>query len=472
MIYRARCTVAGYAAWRQVARQALAAGLAPEAVAWSETDAPSLLATADVEDAPVVAADAVAHLRVPRRFAALATEVLAHRDPQRLGLLYRILWRLARGEAGVLDRAADPDVLRAQAMAREVRRDMHKMKAFVRFREIVADTGDDTPGYAAWFEPEHRILGLVAPFFARRFAGMRWAIASPEGSVAWDGDALHHGPGARREDVPAEDAVEPLWRTYYASIFNPARANARMMRKEMPRRYWKNLPEATLIPQLERDAARQVQAMVERAPEPARRRIPGPLPPAPAEQGLAGLRAAASACRACRLWEPATQTVFGEGPEDAEVMLIGEQPGDEEDLSGRPFVGPAGRLLDRALGELGLDRGAFYVTNAVKHFGFEQRGTRRLHRNPAAGERAACSVWLAAERMQVRPRRIVCLGAIAAEAVLGRGVRLQEERGRWFPAGDASVMLTAHPSFVLRAGPERAAAYRELVADLALLQAG
>jgi DNA polymerase len=211
-------------------------------------------------------------------------------------------------------------------------------------------------------------------------------------------------------------------------------------------------------------------------PQAPRRKIPLPPPasPDPVDDSLAALRASAKACRRCALWQPATQTVFGEGPEDARVMLVGEQPGDEEDLSGRPFVGPSGKLLDRALAELGLDRSGFYVTNAVKHFRFEQRGRFRVHRNPELSHVQACHVWLQRELATVRPDVVVCLGATAAQAVFGAGFRLLEERGSWrtLPGGTRGF-ATVHPSWVLRqAGGLRGEAYRNFVRDLGLLGGG
>ncbi|WP_257388847.1 UdgX family uracil-DNA binding protein, partial [Tahibacter caeni] len=191
-----------------------------------------------------------------------------------------------------------------------------------------------------------------------------------------------------------------------------------------------------------------------------------------ARASLATVRAAALRCRACPLWAPATQTVFGEGPEHARDMLIGEQPGDREDLLGRPFVGPAGQLLDRALAEAGVDRANLYLTNTVKHFKFRLRGKRRLHARANAAEQAACRVWLDAELARVRPRRIVCLGSMAAQALFGRSFRLLRERGRWRElAGGVRAFATVHPSYLLRlrdAG-ERADAYALFVAELRCL---
>src|SRR5438067_6010095 len=166
---------------------------------------------------------------------------------------------------------------------------------------------------------------------------------------------------------------------------------------------------------------------------------------------LTTLREAAAGCRGCPLWENATQTVFGEGRRDTQVMLVGEQPGDQEDLAGKPFVGPAGRMLDRALEEAGIDRSLAYVTNAVKHFKWQARGKRRIHAKPAWSELAACRPWLDAELAVVKPRVLVCLGATAAQSLLGRQFRVTRERGEWVESDLAEhVTATIHPSSILR----------------------
>ena len=204
-----------------------------------------------------------------------------------------------------------------------------------------------------------------------------------------------------------------------------------------------------------------------------------PKAPAPARKGratgvrsLGALRAEARACRACPLWKPATQTVFGEGPARARVLVLGEQPGDQEDLAGRPFVGPSGRMLDRALEELGIARSTLWLTNTVKHFKFERRGKVRLHARANAAEQAACRRWLDAELALLKPRVIVCLGAMAAQAIFGRTFRLMRDRGTWREvAPGVRGFATVHPSFLLRQrdSAARAAAYRDFVADLAAL---
>lgn len=193
-------------------------------------------------------------------------------------------------------------------------------------------------------------------------------------------------------------------------------------------------------------------------------------PAAPSPEGsLAALRRQAAHCRACPLWQHATQTVFGAGAVQADMMLIGEQPGDREDEQGEPFVGPAGALLDKALQEAGLDRHALYLTNAVKHFKFTPRGKRRLHQRANAHEQAICRQWLAAELREVRPSRILALGAMAAKAAFGSSYRLTTQHGQWMSLpGGVMGMATWHPSAILRSPDARARQqrYRDLVADL------
>ncbi|NID17571.1 UdgX family uracil-DNA binding protein [Luteibacter yeojuensis] len=457
-----------FAAWRAKARALLLADVEPAAVEWRAAGAGGLFGGDDAIPSPR-RHDAPA---VPRDFLTLANAVLAHGDPRRHATLYRMLWRIAHGERELLRIATDDDVAWAHACARQVSRDMHKMKAFVRFREV---RHDEETVYVAWFEPEHDIVARVAPFFVRRFTGMRWSLLTPSRSAHWDGATLVVGPGAERADAPSGDALEDLWRTYYASIFNPARLKVDAMRREMPVKYWKNLPEARLIPELVRDALPRMQAMVEKQPTVPRKKVT-PLQKAAVdapEGGIAALRRQARDCRACDLWKPATQTVFGMGPSDARIVVIGEQPGDQEDLAGKPFVGPAGKLFDRALEEAGVDRGALYVTNAVKHFKFEPRGKVRLHKRANAGEQAACRPWLAAEIDRIRPDGIVCMGAMAAQAVFGASFRLMAQRGEWLDLPDGrKALATVHPSYLLRLPDHEAreAGFADFVSDLKLIR--
>jgi DNA polymerase len=209
-----------------------------------------------------------------------------------------------------------------------------------------------------------------------------------------------------------------------------------------------------------------------KATAPRRRSVPPGSAPVPVDDSLEALRDAAAGCKRCDLWKPATQTVFGAGPDNARILVVGEQPGDAEDLAGLPFVGPAGKMFDRALEELGLDRGRMYVTNAVKHFKFERRGKVRLHRSPNPGEQRACRLWLEGELARIGPEVVVCLGAIAARNVFGTKFGLMKQRGTWQALPDGTrAFATVHPSWILRQrdSGSRDAAYRGFVADLALL---
>jgi uracil-DNA glycosylase len=220
----------------------------------------------------------------------------------------------------------------------------------------------------------------------------------------------------------------------------------------MPKKYWKNMPETALVPGLIASAQARESDMIETAST----AIGGNV-----QVAWEALSDEATGCRRCPLYKGATQTVFGEGPVDAALMFVGEQPGDQEDLAGKPFVGPAGRLFDRALAEAGVDRGAVYVTNAVKHFKFEQRGKRRIHAKPDAGEIEACRWWIDQERMLIKPRIAVALGATAARSLFGRVMTIGRERGRPLALPDGGEgWITVHPSYLLRL-PDKVAAEAE-----------
>ena len=453
-------------AWQLAARRALSDGVEPGVIHWQELDdaQPALGMFEEQDERP--AAAATPH-RVPRAFLDLARRVACHRDPQRWALLYRALFRLTHGEGHLLEIAVDPDIHLLQEMDKAIRRDVHKMRAFVRFRAVTAEDGGTW--YVAWFEPAHHVVELNAPFFTDRFASMRWSILTPDRCVHWDGSALHFTAGLTRAEAPDTDAVESLWRQYYANIFNPARVKTHAMQKEMPKRYWKNLPEAGLIPTLIRQAPTRVETMIARsdAQQPPDAAWQPAQPPSTDDLGVLG--EAAAGCTACPLYKSATQTVFGEGPSGAEVVFVGEQPGDAEDRGGRPFIGPAGKLLDRALAEAGIDRSQVYVTNAVKHFKWEPRGKLRLHQKPGARDIAACRPWLVAELGLLRPRVLVALGGTAAQTLLGAGVRVLQDRGKLLASDFCpQTIVTVHPSSLLRARDEaaRAEAYALFLDDL------
>ncbi len=462
-----------FSAWKTKARLALQQELSPQDVFWKEESSidtfPDLfLGEESSEKQPAASAKT---FRVPREFLTLGDVVACHRDPSRWDLLYRLVWRINHGEPHLLDHTPDPDVHDLLLKERAVSRDVHKMRAFIRFREVATDDG---MWHVAWFEPQHHIVARNAPFFVERFASIKWSILTPDACAHWDRKELRISPGTTRDQAPAADAAEELWKTYYRAFFNPARLKPSMMRKEMSPYYWNNLPEAMLIPTLLAEAAGRTATMVaasqaKRTPElvestPIRLPTKGDWP---------ALKEAAESCRACPLWKNATCTVFGEGPLHARVLVVGEQPGDQEDLAGRPFVGPAGQLFDRALQTAGVPRDHLYVTNAVKHFKWTPQGKRRLHQKPTSREIAACRPWLTAEIDHVKPKLLVCLGSTAVHSVVGNGIKVTQDRGQTLPTEfGIPALIPVHPSSLLRQ-PDRsreAADFAAFVADLAKIQ--
>ena len=428
---------------RDAARALAEANVPVEAVVWQvDGGEPDLFGSIGTE---VPAASA--NFAVPRAFLEIAQTAICNSDPERFALLYAMLLKL-RLNRGAMEDRADPLLDRIEGLAKEVRRDRHKMHAFVRFREVEEPGG--TSRFVAFFEPDHHIVRSVAGFFVRRFANMRWSILTPELSLHWDGKTLREGPGAVRADAPSGDPLEDMWKTYYASIFNPARVKVKAMLKEMPKKYWHNMPETQLIAPLLAGAQAREAAMIDQSREAV---------PTGSNQSKAWetLREEAAHCTRCDLYKCATQTVFGEGPLDARIFFVGEQPGDQEDLAGRPFVGPAGQLFNAALEEVGIDRSIVYVTNAVKHFKFVLRGKRRIHQKPDIGEIEACRWWVDHERGLIRPPITVALGATAARSLTGKTVTISRSREKPLTLADGSeCWITVHPSYLLRIPePER-----------------
>ena len=441
--------------WRNAARGLAEAGVPPEAIAWQVAGG-----EADLFAGPDTAAPPPGpSFAVPRAFVDLAKAAICHVDPERFALLYALLLKLRSNKKALEDRA-NPLVDRLEKLAKEVRRDAHKMHAFVRFREVEDDEG---ARFIAWFEPDNHIVRREAGFFSRRFPNMRWSILTPKLCIHWDGAALTTSPGATRRDAPDGDPVEETWKTYYASIFNPARVKVKAMTKEMPKKYWKNMPETALIGELLAGAQRREATMIETSQNQS------PVASSNSLLTWAALKAEATTCTRCTLFECATQTVFGDGPLDASILFVGEQPGDQEDLDGRPFVGPAGQVFDAALKEAGIDRSTTYVTNAVKHFKFVLRGKKRIHARPDVSEIDACRWWQEQERGLIRPAVTVALGATAARSLTGKTVTISKTRDAPLMLADGSeCWVTVHPSFLLRLPDESARRVEraKFVADL------
>ena len=419
-------------------------------------------------------------LRMPKSFLALAQLVSCHRNPERWTHLYEAIHRINNGEKNLLQVSTHPVTRRLESLAKEISRDRHKMKAFVRFRKVNDDDSatseagksEQREQFVAWFEPTHFIVELTAPFFSKRFASFDWSILTPDRCAHWDGHNLHFTKGVEASAAPPDDELEDYWRTYYASIFNPARLKLKAMQSEMPKKYWKNLPEAPLIAQLTATASQRSTEMVAKGPNQNRAHVSAKTPKGaqhpdtdlldltPTEAlsqieqlSLQRLDEAATACRHCPLYENATQTVFGQGPPDARIMIIGEQPGDQEDISGRPFVGPAGQLLDQALQEVGLQRDEIYLTNTVKHFKFKTQERRRLHHRASKEEIHHCKPWVLAEILKIKPQVIITLGATPAQALIDPNFQVLSQRGLQktaLPHLAPKVIATIHPSYLLR----------------------
>jgi probable DNA metabolism protein len=447
-----------YEDWRNAARELLRDRVPPGQVLWTTSGDPQELLFAPE---PAIAVSSRSPVPISRTFLQLAEAVARHSDPNRWTLLYRAAWRLTSGERQLLALETDDDVLALRRMRQAVEKDIYRMRAFVRFRKVETEDGER---FVAWYRPEHRTLDANGRFFVDRFGSMKWAILTPDASLMWDLHELRTGPGVPRSQAPGEDDLEDLWRLYYTTIYNPARLNLTAMRAQLPVGRWADLPEARTIPELVRVSRARVQDMAAGQPPPASDWIvPG--------ASLPVLRDAVRQCAACELCRRATQPVWGEGNPGARIMLIGEQPGDEEDRAGRPFVGPAGQVLDAALQQSGVARNQLYVTNAVKAFRFEERGKRRIHQTPRSRDISTCRPWLMAEMEAVRPDVIVCLGATAAQSVLGRKTQIAAERGRLMAhAAGGKVGVTYHPSAVLRAPDQSArdALFSALVSDLVL----
>jgi probable DNA metabolism protein len=464
--------------FREQARRLLILNVPPTEVSWHcSDDFEAGLLTADpapdAEPGPAMA-QPTEPVQVPAGFLELCQSVVLHNEPARFDLLYRLLWRLLH-EPGLRHDPLDPDRAQARQMAEAVRRDIHNMKAFVQFRTVQDDIFRTNPEggllHLAWFEPEHHIVETVAASFARRFAQMRWALLTPERCVEWKGASpraepaaivpgqLSFSPGANKADAPSADASEQRWLTFYKHLFSPARLKFRLAAESSSQRIPTMIDDAPLTPKKRSPASRpEGVSVVNRQRASSSLDLPG----------LAALAAAMQTCRDCPIGEHATQAVCGEGPEAARLMVVGEQPGDQEDLQGRPFVGPAGKLFDRALAELGVDRSRLFVTNAVKHFKYELRGKRRMHKTPTQTETAICAQWMEREIALVKPEAALALGATAAASLMGRRVAVMTERGQWLTRLDGlRVLVTLHPAALLRMEPgSREVAYAGWLEDL------
>ena len=444
--------VTNFASWRALARKRLVAAVRPDEAVWSDWKSPSLFATVDPGDEGIKAGGMAP--AISRELLQLLQLLACYRAANRWDLMYRLTWRVVNENRALLQNDADLDVRTARSWSKAVSQDVHKMHAFLRFHETRAEDG--VLCYMAWFEPSHEILRYAVPFFEKRFGNMRWMIATPDGAAVWDGTKTEFVDSPARSQLPREDSTHQLWRAYYRNICNVARVNPRMMQREMPQRYWRHLPEVTQIHSILQDNPRLLHKTLQPDSAASSEDLRMPRAIAKTLDRIALPADSPLTCQRCDLWQRATQAVLGEGPKDARIMLVGEQPGDEEDIKGRPFVGPAGRVLDEALQKAGMARSSLFVTNAVKHFKWEPRGKRRLHVKPQQQEIRACGSWLEREISEVSPRVIVALGATAIRALTGLAVTIEEaRRSELRSASGALLVSTYHPSAILRAPDDR-----------------
>ena len=331
--------------WRQATRKLVLTGVEPQAITWSVGGDPDPLP------------DGSGTFHVPRTLVALASLAIQAREPDRFDLLYSLVWRVNAGEK-VLEDDSDPDLSLVRRLGLAVRADAHRMRTNMRYMPVLQE---GTTRLLGWFEPSHFVLRANAQLIIRRFPNLTLSIVTPDEAAHWDGSSLCFSSGLRH--ATDDEALQAWWQTHSRALLEQADADV-------------SIPEAEAV---------------DEAPRPPDRPALGPVVlhsrPDPA---LNQLMTNAAACHRCPLWEPAIQTVFGEGPLGASVMFVGEQPGDQEDTIGRPFVGPAGQMMDRAMEEAGIDRRTVYVTNAVKHFKFTPRGKRRIHQTPEVPEIQAC----------------------------------------------------------------------------------
>lgn len=414
-------------------------------------------------------------ITLPRMVGDLIKAVVCHRDEEKYALLYQLIWRMKRPKDPEPDLPAmltDRLVKRLNHMASSVRRDIQKMHDCVRFREV--DDWEIGERFVAWFEPEHYIVEAAAPVFVERFPSLDWTILTPKGSIWWDRKELAIGPPGKRADAPEADAFELGWFTYCESTFNPARTSMATTRRHMQKKYWRSLPETRAVPDVVRNTASCVDDMRKQEIVMSAKRSPVKAVAVLADSGPKSLTELNDVIsRSEPFVEGSDKAVLGEGPLGADIAFVGEQPGDQEDEQGRPFVGPAGQLLDRALQEAGIKREKTYVTNAVKHFKFIQRGKRRLHQSPTAGEIKHYRWWLERELDFVEPKLVVALGASAARALEGRALTISRTRGPHTFGDQRRGYVTIHPSYLLRVpdSDARAQAYKDFVRDLKRIRA-
>ncbi|KIG03439.1 UdgX family uracil-DNA binding protein [Caballeronia concitans] len=462
-----------FAAWRTVARSLVTEGVAPEDVLWRESAASATVFGTIAPPCGPVDPNAPKPVKIAREFLAMLETAACYRARDRWPFLYKVLWRWTQGDRAVAS-PEDADGHRLNRMIEAVQVEESKMRKTLRFRHRDASLGP--PEFISWCEPVHDLLEHAAMHFATRMGSATWMIATPHGAAFWDGALLRVDRTSEPEEKPMDfgesadsmsgeavsgDAIEALWLAYYESTFAPALENAVEMASHMPVRYWKSPPNERADPAL----IARADPYTRRDREP--RNVPDDME-VPLNTDLEPLKGTSlkappslDACKRCSLWRNATQAVPGTGPDNARVMLVGEQPGDSEDREGTPFVGAAGKLLDDAIREAQLTRESLFLTNAVKHFKWDEQAQEaggdkeRLLVTPSQREREACRYWLDEELTRIAPKVVVALGATALKALTGHRTALSEYLGKTIEHKGRIVVPTYHPSYLLRLTDEK-----------------
>ena len=444
--------------WRNAARLLLSNDIAPEQIDWQQEQpgASNIFGPIGNRRPLDDLKPGSKPIMVPKDFIPLAEKVVCHSSQTRFALLYRLLWRI-QDDKKLLEALSDEDVVLAHKLKKSVRRDSHKMKAFVRFKEIVDEQPPSTARrrFVAWFEPDHFIVKRVAPFFQRQFTDMDWILATRKGSAAWDGEALSFTA------VPAtkpstEDATDDLWQIYFANIFNPARLKIKAMQTEMPKKYWKNLPEAELIPRLIAEAEATVAAMRARqasTPPAFHSKLQAARAPDEPTQGIEGTieheKQQARTCSGAISIKMPPKWSSAKGHKMLKSCLLASNPVTRKTLPADISPGQPARF-SMALWSRQVSRDLM-SNNAVKHFKYTPRGKRRIHQKPNMGEIRACRWWLDREIKMIKPKLIVSLGATAFYALTQRQQRLGDVRGKTVSLSEEQTLfVTVHPSYLLR----------------------
>jgi probable DNA metabolism protein len=433
--------VENYATWREKARSFLQANIAPEKITW--LDKQQLQGELFNDSVEPVGLFSAKKILVPKSFFKLAEMVSLHNDVIKWQKLYEALWRLTHGEKNLLAISSDLLVNELALLAKSVGRDAHKMKAFIRFRCYEENS---KKFYIAWYQPDHNIIRKVAPFFVRRFGTMDWLIVTPYETAMWDGEQLSFLPGQQKFIHSQEDDFNNLWRTYYRAIFNPARIKIKAMLREMPVRYWHNLPETQVITEILQEAPSRVANMLKYTEG----LVNSALDYFPDVIDLENLKKASMQCRACPIHGCAKQTVFGRGSSKAKIVIVGEQPGSQENEQGLPLIGPSGQYLQKILLNLNIDLEEIYFTNAIKHFKHQVIDSRIKYQTPTIKEINACKPWLVAEIELIQPKIIICLGLVAAKSLVSHGFHFKKQRGKWQHYKHIPLLVTYHPAAILR----------------------